>query len=270
MDSLHEMLADAIALGKVIADPKDVGGIKFAIIPADHKVESLEKLQFTDYAPHPHRKKSSVVVQDVASFLEYWGLYCDENSIVFGDREKDSLVASLDYHCAGEGPARWRQHWCTLALRRSEEWKTWTEKNGTKMSQAEMAMFIEDNAPDVVQPSAATMMDVARNLEAKATVDFDSAIRLENGQTRLTYKEEIKGTYGTGQMPIPESFTLSIPVYDGHAKVNVVARLRYRLSSGKLTLWYDLLRHKAHERDAFAGVVEQVRQTCGKVLIGKP
>jgi len=108
MDNLNEMLADAINIGKVIADPKDVGGIKFAVIPADHKVESLEKLQFTDYAANPHRKKASVVVQDVASFLDYWGLYSDENSVVFGDRDKDSLVASLDYHCAGEGLARWR------------------------------------------------------------------------------------------------------------------------------------------------------------------
>lgn len=270
MDSVNELMVEAIKIGKVMADPKDVGGIKFAVIPADHKVESLEKLQFTDYAPRPHRMKGSVVVHNVESFLDYWKLYSDEDSAVFGNRDNNALLACMDYHEAEGGDPRWKQHWCTLDLKLSEEWKIWNEKNGAKLSQADMATFIEDNAPDVVRPDAATMMEVARTLEAKQSADFDSAIRLDNGQTQFTYKEEIKGSFGTGKLPIPEAFAISIPVYEGQPRIEILARLRYRIVQGKLTLWYDLLRPKMHHRDAFLAVLAQVKETCGRVFIGKP
>lgn len=271
MDNVNELFSEALNLGKVIADPKDVGGIKLVVIPSDHKVESLEKYQYTDYAARPHRMKGSVVVHDVKSFLAYWKLFSDANSAVFGDRDGNKLLASIDYHEA-QGQPRWRQHWCTLDLKLSEEWKIWTGKNGqeNKMDQASMAMFIEDNAPDVIQPTAATMMEVARTLEAKSSADFDSAIRLDNGQTQFTYKEEIKGAFGVGKMPIPEAFTVSIPVYEGQPRIEIVARLRYRIVSQKLVMWYDLLRPKMHHRDAFLKVLAQVEEACGRVFIGKP
>ncbi len=68
---------------------------------------------------------------------------------------------------------------------------------------------------------------------------------------QLKYSETIKGTYGSGNVEVPERFTISIPVYLGCENISVTARLRYRLNSGKLTFWYDLLRAEAIEREAF-------------------
>ncbi len=140
-------------------------------------------------------------------------------------------------------------------------------KNGKREAQMEFAEFIEDNAPDIVEPDSATMLEVARDLSAKTDVDFASAIRLQNGQVQFKYSEQIKGTYGSGNLDVPERFTISIPVHIGSERVGITARLRYRIASGKLTFWYDLLRADMIERNAFLAVRKAIGDTLGVTVI---
>jgi uncharacterized protein YfdQ (DUF2303 family) len=126
---------------------------------------------------------------------------------------------------------------------------TMSGANGKQMSQADFARFIEDNAPDCVAPSAADMIEIARSLEAKKAVNFSSAVRLDNGQSQLTYEETIQGTAAKGRLVVPELFDIGSPVFEGDGRYAVTARLRYRIAEGgKLSLWYDLVRpHKIIE-----------------------
>jgi uncharacterized protein YfdQ (DUF2303 family) len=266
-------MQEAVHLGQLIGEPKDIGGIQFVVVPNDCRIESLEKFQHSDYADRPHRKKGVVTVLDAASFINYYQLFSDEHSRVFADETKSQVLAVLDYHGIGENAPRWGQHRVRLDLRHSEEWKRWVGRNGQarKMSQMEFAEFVEDNTPDIVEPSAATMLEMARTLQAKTDVDFSSAIRTNNGQVQLKYSETVKGTYGSGQVDIPEEFKISIPVYVGTPRVTIRARLRYRLNAGKLSIWYDLLRPEAIERDAFMGTLEAIKDGIGVSIInGNP
>jgi hypothetical protein len=112
---------------------------------------------------------------------------------------------------------------------------------------------------------------MARTLQAKTDVDFSSAVRLNNGQVQLKYTEQIKGTYGNGNVDIPEEFTIAIPVYVGTPRVTIRARLRYRLVSGKLSIWYDLLRPSEVERNAFIGVLDTIKDGLKvNVINGEP
>jgi uncharacterized protein YfdQ (DUF2303 family) len=268
-------LKEAVRLGQLIGEPKTatVNGIPFAVIPADAKVEDLTKFLYNQYGERPHRKVATVKVLDAASFIEYWTQFADDNSRAFADETKSTVLGVLDYHAAREGAPRWGDHRVQLMLRHSEEWKTWTGHNGQprKMTQMEFAEFIEDNTPDIVNPRAADMLEMARTLQAKADVDFSSAIRTNNGQVQLKYTENVKGTYGAGNVEIPEEFTISIPVYVGSPRVTIRARLRYRLNSGKIAIWYDLLRADAVERDAFMATLEEIRTGIGVTVInGSP
>jgi uncharacterized protein YfdQ (DUF2303 family) len=269
----EKTLKEALKLGQQIGEPKSVGGVNYAVIPSDSKIQSLEMFQHSDYAERPHRKKGTVKVLDAASFIEYYGLFSDEHSRVFADETKSRVLAVLDYHGTGENAPRWGQHRLTLDLRYSEEWAAWTGRNGQarKMTQVEFAEFMEDNAPDIVNPNAATMLEMARTLQAKTDVDFSSAVRLNNGQVQLKYTEQIKGTYGNGNVDIPEEFTIAIPVYVGTPRVTIRARLRYRLVSGKLFIWYDLLRPSDVERNAFIGVLDTIKDGLKvNVINGEP
>lgn len=270
-------IADAIKLVQATTMAGDVcralgedGEIPFAIIPQTHKVESLEKLAYSRYRYAPIRKQQRPVFRDSGSFCEYWVLFSDENSRCFADRDTDSFMAVLDYHYAADGAPRWCEHVATLALRKSEEWQLWRSKNGARMTQVEMAQFIEDNSIDIVDPKPTEMIDVARQLEAKIEVNFESGIRLSSGRQQLVFQEEIKASVGRGQMEVPEAFTLELPVYEGLAPARIVARFRYRIASGKLTMWYDLLRPARTERDAYAQVAGMIKTTCGQVFNGKP
>lgn len=95
-------------------------------------------------------------------------------------------------------------------------------------------------------PTAAEFLELAQNFQATKAVNFASGTRLGNGQNQLVYEETIQARAGErGQLEIPETFTLGIPVFEGDAAYSLIARLRYRIQDGKLVLWYDLDRpHK--------------------------
>lgn len=266
-------LKEVVRLGQLIGDPKTatVNGVPFAVIPQDAKVEDLSKFLYNQYAERPHRKIANVKVLDAASFIEYWAQFSDDNSRAFADETKSSVLGILDYHAAHEGNPRWGQHRVQLDLRHSEEWTRWVGNDGKKLDQVSFAEFIEDNTPDIAQPPAAAMLEITRTLQVKKDVQFESDVRLNNGQTQLKFKEEIRGTWGIGMMEIPESFQVSIPVYVGSPRVPITARLRYRLSQGKLVIWYDLLRTEQIERDAFMATLAQIKGGIGVTVInGSP
>jgi len=242
-------------------------GVPFVVVPEGCKVESLAGLIFNEYAERPVRKTGTITVLDAPSFCEYFTHFSDSFSRVFADETKAKVLAVLDYHGAGDNAPRWGKHRLDWTLRKSPEWIRWTAVSGEKMSQVEFAEFLEDNAVDVVDPNAATMLEVARTLTAKAEVDFASAIRTANGGITLRYSEQVKGTYGSGDIEVPEQFSIAVPVFVGGDRARLVARLRYRIAGGKLTFWFDLLRADAAERAAFQGVRQYIADELKVVII---
>ena len=256
----NQLLDKMLKLGQATGDVKQSGGVPFIVIPNDCKMQSLADVLYSKFAPRPHRIVQSVTVRDVGGFVAYYTLFSDPNSRIFADEKKNAVLAILDYHAAGEGAPRWGDHRLTLALEHSDEWAEWIGKNGqdNRMNQVAFAEFIEDHTADIREPDAATMLEMSRSLQAKTDVDYTSAIRLNNGQVQLAYNEQVKGTYGAGKVEIPETFLISIPIFTGSIRQPITARLRYRLVSGKLSIWYDLLRYRDIARDAFKGAVAEI------------
>ena len=258
-------LVDLGRLGSSLQQLPD-GGVPFVVIPATAKVQDFSAL-VEERLTNPRRKIGTAKVLDASSFNEYFTLFRDENSRIFADETATRIVGVLDYHEVGEGKPRFGQHRVELALRFSEEWSTWGAKDGNKQTQMDFAEFLEDNAPDVVSPDAATMREVATDLRAKTDSDFGSAIRVQNGSVKFGYSEQTKGTFGKGDMEIPERFLIAIPVYIGTERVQLTARLRYRINGGKLTFWYDLLRAEQASRDAFAAIYDTIADSLQVKII---
>jgi uncharacterized protein YfdQ (DUF2303 family) len=206
----------------------------------------------------PVRKRGSVTLHDVGSFIALVLAEKTKATRLYGNVNPPSFVAvfndNADSHIAG-----WQDHRAKYSCPLSPEWKTWTASSGKPMSQADFAAFIENNLPDIAKPPAADMLEISRSLEAKKKVNFASGIRLANGQNELTYEEEITGTAHKGQLNVPEEFTIGIAVLEGGVSYAVQARLRYRIAdSGKLTMWFELVRpHKVVE-DAAREVWSQI------------
>lgn len=260
-----------IELGRQTAGPvslQKIDGSPVPFIISNGKVIPAPDLIFNEHAARPERIKGNVGVLDPESFIEYYTKFSDPNSRIFAYEPEIKVVGVLDYHAAGgELVPRWCQHRVTLTLRQSEEWKVWVGGNNRQRTQTEFAEFLEQNSIDIIKPSPANMMEVARDLQATTEVEFGAGVRMQDGQVRFKYTETTKASVGAGQLAVPERFTISLPVFVGGQRVEMDALLRFRNREGKLVIWYTLIRPEEVMRTAFLSARNQIETDLKQTII---
>lgn len=98
------------------------------------------------------------------------------------------------------------------------------------------------------------------SLQVHKSAKFRSDLKLSNGQTQLSYEEEIRGQAGAGRINIPDTFKIGIPVFVDGDLYPIEARFRYKLGSeGELTLSYELIRPLDVYRAAIKAVSEKIQ-----------
>lgn len=250
---------------KTRVEVQDIHGIPFALIPEGMELKWLE-----DRLPEPLRRRATASFSAVDSFCLYVKEFGGESVLLTAERSSGAVVAKLDYHQRGkDGAASWNTHEAKLGLQHSPEWKLWIAANGKFMGQVEFAEFLEQNLPDITEPDGGTIMDAALHLEAKRSVVFKRAHNLTNGTTQFFYEETEEGK-GKGEVKLPSSFKLAIPVYEHTLPIPLAARLRYRISDeGKLTFAYVLDRPRKAVEAAFETVLSDVADGTGiRPLLG--
>lgn len=254
----------------------------FIILPEGMTLKSLAEFQ---YAKPPAEKIAAVAVIDVPGFAGYFNRFKDSDSMIFGDPKAFTFTGILDYHREKEKDARRLQHKVTLTMQQTERWKTWKASNKKAMGQEEFAIFIEDNLPDIYQPgavaktgstsdatwpSAADMLEVSRSLTASISHDFKQSTNLKNGQRGILYVEQVNGGAGPqGTLPIPDRFLIRLPVFMNQKPTEIECRLRFKISSGKLSMWYDMFRVDEMLLAEFEGARVAVAAACEtEVILG--
>jgi uncharacterized protein YfdQ (DUF2303 family) len=235
--NVEAALEAGMALGGVT---KTEAGREYAVLPEGARLQVLDELR-----EFPVRAKGNVQVSELDSFIRYVKAFGGKTRI-FASIDKESGRASfnaiLDYHEAQEGKPGWCEHKLTLSPALSVEWQRWLAANRAHMNQEQFAEFVEDNSGDVVEPSGAQMLEIAKTLEAKTSVEFKSGVRLENGDHQLRYASQTTGRAGgNGELEIPALFALGLVIFDGGPGYKVSAKLRYRITDGRLVLWFDLI-----------------------------
>jgi uncharacterized protein YfdQ (DUF2303 family) len=225
-----------------------------------------------EYRDTPLRKLGKVMVRDVPSFAQYHGKHAEAGvTDLFASRDILTVTAVLDAH-ARELPG-WGGHLLMLSLKHSEAYKAWAKCDGHYMGQEEFAEHLDDNRADIVEPSAAEMLEIAQTIQGTSKVEWAASHRLVDGQRRLGYTETNAATAGTkGELAIPTEISIGVPIFDG-AKVAhaMTARFRHRIEGGRLRLMYKLDRPADVVTAAFDGVVAEVEQACGAtVMRGTP
>lgn len=256
---------DIMALGSALSDPisappaADGCSTPFVVVPVGYAVQPIDGLY-----TKPSRNKGDTKLLDQGSFVEFVQEHATVGSRVYGMppaiKDNGLIVAPkfrAIFNDSKAGITAWRDHTATWTCPLSPEWIRWASNNAKQMDQKDFAQFIEDNLPDIATPPAADMLDLSRTLEAKKGVNFASSTRLSNGETQLKYEESIEGSARGGQLQIPDTFTLGIPVLLGGQGYAIEVRFRYRIEGAKLKLWYELVRpHKVIE-----AVFTDLRQT---------
>jgi len=241
--------------GKRIVQTFEVDGVTCLVYPDD-----MEVREFRDFLPGPPRIERAVRVFTLESFYQYVNRFSNEESTIFVDKDKGEFIAIIDYHERQSVP-RHCTHRVNLTARPTLEWRDWKEIDNKYVTQIAMALFIEDNAADIIEPDGATMLEIATTLSAKTGIDFKRGVRLDNGQVQIKYNETIDGSAGaTGELTIPTVVKIAITPFEGAPPYEVTAKFRYRIKEGNLTLCFKL--HNPHKiwDAAIKDSVEELRE----------
>lgn len=245
----------------------------------------------------PRRLRGTTTVDNSDSFLIAVNNQSPRGSflpVVYANPRDLAITAVLNHQQVSGGPSAdtstetepqvvspgWGDHRVKLALTRSPEWLVWKNNDGKYLSQDEFAQFIQDRIDDIKvgdskypnAPDQATMLELARSFALTQEAHFDRRIILQSGQVRMHYTEEQNAQAGeTGQIEIPEFFTLGIRPFYGASPVFVGARFRYRVVKEKLALGYQLVRPDLVEEAVYNDELEKVEAELNTaVVVGSP
>lgn len=272
MRTLIEALA---AIGKPQKNP-DADGRHYTVVPEGWGCEQLPILDT------PQRCHATVKLRDAASFIAYFNDHAVARSRVYGCLDPASFTAVFDdFDVAASKQhededknvevwqqADWRGFRAELKVPASREWLIWTNANRKHMGQLAFAEFLQDNLPDVAEPTGAALLEMALNFEASSAGAFVATQRLQDGSHNLTWKAD---NNASGTVKLPEFITLSIPVFENEEPSLLPARLRYRVKDGSLAIWFELVRpHKVLET-AFRATWARIEAATGThILLGSP
>jgi uncharacterized protein YfdQ (DUF2303 family) len=264
---------DGAALDKIVdmAVSKDcvqhVDGLTLLVVPKDYQhidiTKAVEKAQLV-----ADRKSGTVILTDIDSFILYVKEQAAENEgYIYADVEAMSLTAVFnDYRSTDAG---WQDYRAVYKAELSREFANWKRLDRKPMEQEDFAIFLEDNIADVINPSGDQLLRVALTLQAKTTVDFSSARRLDNGEVQLAYTEHIDARAANGSIEIPREFAIGMRLFKNSEGYKINARLKYRLGAGKVKFWYELDRPDNAVEDAFKQYVTKAAESGYVVLMGK-
>lgn len=266
LDRLLELGAKAPEIIKGLSsDP-------LVVIPSGCKIESLEP-----YFP-PTRIKRGVALLEAGSFIEYVNRFKNDSTLIFANvtETSASFIAMLDYH----GPAPelepdYCSHTAKFSTIQTPEWKIWLAADRTQMDQVKFATWLEDNAGLFTDPSGADLLELVQTLSGKSDVRFNSAVRLTSGSNKLHFDEDVilrgASTTKEGDVELPAILTAGIAPFQGAPKYEVKARLKYRIDSRKLALWFETISIHVIVRDSIMLVVKEIAEKTSIVpLLGNP
>jgi uncharacterized protein YfdQ (DUF2303 family) len=213
---------------------------------------------YNEHRTTPERKTGTTTVRDSASFISLWGKHSDGDSEIYADADRLTITAVLNASGPGADEARYGDHRLVLSLRTTQAWNEWTANDGEQMPQEKFAEFLEDHLPDLQEPAAAEMLEIAQSIRGTTKAEFAAGSRLQSGQRTFQYTEDTKVTAGSkGTLTVPETFTIGVVPFEGAHAYMVTARLRYRIGRDSgLTLGYKLER----PGDTLKAAFEDVRQ----------
>ncbi|MFG2780783.1 DUF2303 family protein [Streptomyces prunicolor] len=231
-----------------------------------HQVD-LTGPQYTGELP---RKTGRTTVRDAVSFLAYYAKHKDDATEVYSDVEDLSVTAVLDAHAADE--PGFGDHRLTLSLRPTRAWTDWLKLDGLLVDQDKFANFLEDHIHHLVEPDAATMLEIAQSIKATTKAEFQSSSRLQSGERKFSYVEDTKASAGTkGDLAIPEVFKIAVPPFEGADVYSMTARFKYRTDRGQLALGFKLEQPEERIKAAFADVLGEIANGVSTpILNGTP
>jgi uncharacterized protein YfdQ (DUF2303 family) len=209
--------------------------------------------------PAPPTTKSDTLAQTVDGFVQAVLLQTEPAALVslYVDLDGSQLTAVLNDNAAPD--VGWRDHTVSLKLTRSESWKLWTRNAGLERTLEQLADVIDKGYRDIIDPSAADMLELAQSFEVATDGQFSAGTRLQSGARTLVWKENATARAAGGTIEVPDHFTISvIPFIGGEDRQDVECKLRFKLRPAGLQIGYLIHDVVDVERAGFADAASRV------------
>jgi uncharacterized protein YfdQ (DUF2303 family) len=248
-----------------VSDPR--GGVALLLMStaADGRQGAVSAKGLLDeWRTTPDRRKGIAKALTLQSFIGLVNRHGDPDSAVFVELKPPRFTAVIDYNRdvkRTEGDvARYGQHRIVYEFPLTEQAKTWMGQDGKEMAQAAFAEFISDNIADLTSRESGDrelsamfhttiaepteMMQLSRGLAVRVETTVVNSKIVESGETEFVVQEvHLDGKPGEkSKLVVPGLFLLAIPLFEADDAVRIAARLRYRVSGGKISWTYRLYR----------------------------
>jgi uncharacterized protein YfdQ (DUF2303 family) len=254
----------AQALGVVAEE----GRGRVVIVPAGARAEIVD---LTPFALTPWRPKGTARPQSVEAFIDYVRRHQRPTTTIWVEPLDGKVVAVLNDH-GPDQDEEFGDFRAELALPVTPEWKHWMSRDKRYGSQTEFAEHIEEGLDEIRDPPGALLLEIAQSMQATVTAEFKSASRLDDGSIAVQWVEDINASAGrAGDLMIPQEITLGIAPFYGEQPYELLARIRYRIGHGELSIGYSLNRPDTIIRDCLLEIRSRIEEAFpGQVFIGSP
>lgn len=294
-DDAHAIIeyAKQNVTAKIIKLPFGDTEIPFAVVPKHNGQELVSVKKFIDeYRTAPERYTGMAVAQTLESFIAYCQKFGSpvEASIFADSGYIPSIKAVLNYNTVNN--PGWKDYGIQYFFPRSQEWNFWMAKNGQKMTQDDLAAFIEDRIMDIIAPPSASKTDdpmnvismkleapiatpgkllaTSRGIAINVNEKVANAVSLSTGEVQITYEQSHSDKKGQ-PINVPKLFLIGIPVFLDGPLYRLAVRLRYTLSQGEITWRYDIYQPEKALLDAFKeSVIKVEKETVFPTYYGAP
>ncbi|MBS7699195.1 MULTISPECIES: DUF2303 family protein [unclassified Chelatococcus] len=220
------------------------------------KISTLED-EIERYRIGPDRRKGTARVTTLRAFVDLVNRHKDEGSVIFArtDWPEPGLTAVIDYHTKDHAP-RHGEHRIEYKFPVTKEFKAWVDRNGKTLQQEDFALFLEERAPDLVEPNddevklletllktriamPNEVFDLARGLEVRVGQTVANHTRIQSGEGQLVFTETHTNAKGE-PLIVPGLFIIQVAAFVDGGPVRIPARLRYRVKGGDIVWFYQL------------------------------
>lgn len=231
------------------------------MVPEGYQLKDLEQ-----FADTPRRIKQKPQLQSLDSFLAYVEAHKTPSSVIFFDEDNKRAEFISDYHdLASDITAPQHcDHRAVYVAKLDERWVRWTRADQDKFGQEELAVFIERQIKDFIDPDGSTMLTLAENFQVKKNVSYGKAVNLANGDIQFAYTSED----GAGTVEVPREFTVGIPMFKNGEAYSIKAKFRYRLREANIIFSFELMHLDDIEQDAVNSICTKLGESGLPVYLG--
>lgn len=163
--------------------------------------------------------------------LESWIAYVKEFSGVSPKLltwNEQGFKAKLGYKTERSNAGTWEASYPFEPTPQWADWQRFATNHGVAHKSA--VEFLEDHAPDIVEPDATALLAILRNLRANVNTNATAELRAD-GTTHITFEKNQRVATPT-EIDLPPQFEIGVPVLAGDPNIwKLVVRLRVSVTA---------------------------------------